>query len=221
MKIALLLICAYLIGSIPFGVIVGRVWRGVDVRKYGSGNIGFSNVLRVLGPGPASVVLLGDALKGYLPVAVGRHLLGGSLPAATSQADLWLLALALAAILGHSCSLFLGFRGGRGVTTTAGALVGLCWPAAVVGLVVWLLLVGITRYISVGSMAAAASVPIYMALAGLRWQWLLFWSAIALLVILRHLPNIKRLRAGTEARIGQRVGLSDEGDSSAESGPPV
>jgi len=207
MRIALLLACAYLVGSVPFGVIIGRAWRGVDVRKYGSGNIGFSNVLRVLGPGPASVVFVGDLLKGFLPVAVGRVLLvRWGMP----ETDLWLLALGLAPIIGHSFSVFLRFAGGRAVTTTCGVLLALVWPSAVIGLAVWLLMVAVTRYISVGSIVAAITVPAYMAASGKRWEWLLFWSAVALLVILRHIPNIKRLLAGTEVKIGQRVKVEEE-----------
>ena len=215
MKIALLLIASYLVGSIPFGVIVGRAWRGVDVRKYGSGNIGFANALRVLGPGPAAVVLLGDALKGYLPVTAGRYLLArlalsateGSLAPATPYTDLWLLAVALMPILGHSFSIFLKLRGGRAVATTAGALLAMCWPAALVAILVWLSVVAATRYISLGSIAAAAAVPIYLALSSVRPQWTLFWTAVGALVILRHLPNIKRLLAGTEAKLGQKTQL--------------
>jgi glycerol-3-phosphate acyltransferase PlsY len=209
--IALLLLCAYLIGSLPFGVIIGRAWRGVDVRKYGSGNIGFSNVLRVLGPGPASVVFVGDLLKGYAPVAAGRMLL---VKWGTPELDLWLLALGLAPIVGHSFSVFLGFSGGRAVTTTCGVLLALAWPAAVIGLTIWIALVAATRYISVGSMVAALSVPTYMAVSGKRWEWLAFWSAVALLVVLRHMPNIKRLLAGTEAKIGQRAEVGKDAAAS-------
>jgi glycerol-3-phosphate acyltransferase PlsY len=210
-KIALLLIVSYLLGSIPFGVIVGRAWRGVDVRKHGSGNIGFANVLRVLGPGPGLVVLLGDALKGLGPVLIGRSLLNSWL---VRQPDLWLLAVALAPILGHSFSVFLRFRGGRGVATTAGTLLGMCWAAALVALGVWLLVVGVTRYISLGSMLAACTVPLYMALSGIRFEWGLFWSAVAALVIARHIPNLGRLLEGTETRVGQGVTLAEEGDAS-------
>jgi len=201
-QIALLLCCAYLFGSIPFGVIVGRAWRGIDVRKFGSGNIGASNALRVLGPGPAAAVFIGDMLKGYVPVAVGRVLLTKW---GTPEIDLWSLALGLAPIIGHSFSVFLRFSGGRAVTTTCGVLFALVWPAAAIGLAIWILLVAVTRYISVGSIAAAISVPVYIALSGRRWEWLVFWSAVALLVVLRHIPNIKRLLAGTETKIGQRV----------------
>jgi glycerol-3-phosphate acyltransferase PlsY len=207
MRIILLLLASYLIGSVPFGVLVGRRLRGVDVRRYGSGNIGFSNVLRVLGPIPAAVVLGGDVLKGALPVVAGRYLLSAW---GVPESDVWLLAVALAPILGHSFSVFLGFRGGRAVATTCGTLLGLCWPAAVVAIGVWMVVVGITRYISVGSIAAAAAVPIYMALGGVRWEWGAFWTGVAALVIARHVPSLGRLLQGTEARLGERVEVSGD-----------
>jgi glycerol-3-phosphate acyltransferase PlsY len=206
MRLALLLVGSYLLGSIPFGVLVGRT-RGVDVRKYGSGNIGFSNVLRVLGWKPAAVVLVADALKGLGPVVAGKVLLRRW---GVAQPDLWLLAVALAPTLGHTFSIFLRFRGGRAVATTAGALLGMAWPAALVALGVWLAVVVVTRYISVGSIAAAIVVPVYLAFTGVRWEWLAFWSAVAALVILRHIPNIGRLRAGSESKIGQQVDLQGE-----------
>lgn len=207
MPIALLLLGSYLVGSIPFGVIVGRRWRGVDVRKYGSGNIGFSNVLRVLGWRPAALVLAADALKGLVPVLVGRSLLTKWM---VPEIDLWLLAVAIAPILGHSFSIFIGFRGGRAVTTTTGVLLGLAPLGAAIAVATWFALVGLTRYISVGSMTAAASVPLYMALAGKRWEWVVFWCAVAALVILRHRPNVGRLLSGTEVKIGQKVRLEEE-----------
>jgi glycerol-3-phosphate acyltransferase PlsY len=206
MKIALLLAGAYLLGSIPFGVIVGRR-RGVDVRKHGSGNIGFSNVLRVLGPCPAALVLVGDVLKGLIPVVVGRRLL---LMWAAPNPDSWLLATGLAPILGHAFSVFLGFRGGRAVATTLGVLFGMVWQAALVGLGVGLVVLGVTRYISVASIIASASVPIYLALAGVRMEWAAFWTAVAALIIARHIPNLGRLLEGTESKIGQRVKAQPE-----------
>ena len=212
MKIAVLLAACYLVGSIPFGVIVGRAWRGVDVRRFGSGNIGFSNVLRVLGPGVAAVVLAGDMLKGLAPVAGGRLLLRAW---GTPEPELWLLAVSLAPILGHSFSVFLGFRGGRAVATVAGTLLGLAWPAAVVAVVVWMVAVGATRYISVGSILAAAAVAIYFPLTGARWEWGAFWTGVAALVIARHIPNLGRLLEGTEAKIGQRVEVERDSDSTA------
>jgi glycerol-3-phosphate acyltransferase PlsY len=203
MNLALLLLGSYLLGSIPFGVLVGRS-RGVDIRKHGSGNIGFSNVLRVLGPEPAALVLVGDVLKGLLPVLLGRRLL---IMWGVSQPDTWLLAVALAPILGHTFSVFLGFRGGRAVATTFGALSAMIWQGAVVALAVWLVVVAATRYISVASIAASVAVPVYLAATGVRMEWAAFWTTVAALVIARHIPNLGRLIEGTESKIGQRVDL--------------
>ncbi len=198
---------AYFIGSIPFGVLIGRACRGIDIRQYGSGNIGFSNALRVLGWKPAALVFLADAAKGAAPVFVGHALLHAwRLP----RADLWLMLLGLMPLLGHTFSMFLRFTGGRAVTTTLGVFIGLCWQAAAIGLGLWIIVLAITRYISVASILAALSVPTYMFVTGRTVEWKVFASAIALLVILRHLPNIKRLLAGTEAKFGQKVEVPEE-----------
>ncbi len=205
----LLLLGSYLLGSIPFGLMVGLSWRGVDIRKLGSGNIGFSNALRILGPGPASLVLAGDTLKGVLPVLAGQRLLPlWGIPGA----HFWVMGMALAAILGHSFSVFCGFRGGRAVATSLGVLIGVWWPAAVTALCVWLALVGVTRYISVGSIFGAVSVPIHMAIAHRPVHWTIFWAVVALLIVVRHAPNIKRLLAGAETKIGQKVEVRGEDD---------
>jgi len=200
-SIAIFLVCAYLLGSIPFGVIVGRA-RGVDIRRHGSGNIGATNVLRLLGPGPAVLVLVGDVLKGFLPVVAGGSLLRSW---SMREPDLWLLAVALAPILGHTFSIFLRFHGGRAVAATLGALLGMSWQAGLVALGIFILVVAVTRYVSVASIIASASVPIYLALADARPAWAAFWTAIAALIIARHIPNIGRLLAGTEPKIGQRA----------------
>ncbi|MFB3879964.1 MAG: glycerol-3-phosphate 1-O-acyltransferase PlsY [Armatimonadota bacterium] len=212
MEVALLLLCAYLIGSIPFGMIVG-LSRGVDIRKHGSGNIGATNVLRLLGPGPAALVFVGDTVKGVVPVMVGARLLDAW---AVPRADLWLMALALAPILGHTFPIFLRFRGGRAVATTLGALLGMSWRAGVIGLGIWIVVVALTRYISLASIIAAPSVPVYLALAGGSSVWCIFWAAIAALIVLRHIPNIRRLRQGTEPKVGQRSGATDPGIASGE-----
>ncbi len=210
MSVAILIIASYLIGSIPFGVIVGRA-RGVDIRKHGSGNIGASNVLRLLGPGPAAAVFAGDVLKGVIPVVAGRVLLGGGLAPAQHHADVWLLGIALAAILGHTFSAFLGLRGGRAVATTLGTLLGMSWQAGLVGFGIWVVVVAATRYISVASIIASAAVPIYLGVTGAGTAHTVFWAAIAALIVARHIPNMRRLMSGTEAKIGQMVEL-DAGD---------
>ena len=205
-RVTMLILGGYLIGSLPFGVIIGRAWRGIDIRQYGSGNIGFSNALRVLGWKPAAVVAAGDLLKGLLPVLIARRLLdSGQVP----NADLWLLPVALGAILGHCFSVFLGFRGGRAIATSLGVLFGLAPVAGLSSLGVWLLLVAITRYISVASITACLTVPTVIALTGSRWELVALWIAIGLLIIVRHIPNIKRLLAGTEVKIGERVEVEE------------
>ncbi len=205
-RIIALILGGYLLGSIPFGVIVGRLLRGIDIRSYGSGNIGFSNALRVLGWKAASLVMIGDVCKGLAPVLVARRvLIAGGVP----NAEVWLLPVALGPILGHCFSVFLGFRGGRAIATTLGVLLGLAPAAGLSGLGVWLIVVGLTRYISVASIIAAIVVPAVVALRGGRWELVTFWCAVALLIIVRHLPNIKRLLAGTETKIGQRVVVGD------------
>ncbi len=201
-----LLLGGYLLGSMPFGIIVGRAWRGIDIRKYGSGNIGFSNALRVLGWKAASVVFVGDVLKGFIPVFVARRVLAAAhLP----NAELWLLPVALGPILGHCFSVFLGFRGGRAIATTLGVLLGLAPIAGLCGLGMWLIIVAITRYISIASIAASITVPVVVAITGARWELIAFWSAIAALIIARHVPNVRRLIAGTETKIGQKVEVGD------------
>jgi len=207
MGIAVLLLYSYLLGSIPFGVIVGRA-RGVDIRQHGSGNIGATNVLRVLGPGPAALVFAGDVTKGLVPVLVGQALLRSW---AVPRADLWVLAVALAPILGHTFSVFLRFRGGRAVATTLGALLGMSWLAGVIGLCIWIVVVGLTRYISLASIIASPFVPVYLALSGNRLAWCVFWAAIAALIIARHIPNIGRLLEGTEPKIGKGVEVEGNG----------
>jgi glycerol-3-phosphate acyltransferase PlsY len=208
LRLAALALGSYLIGSIPFGVVIGRAWSGVDIREYGSGNIGFTNAFRVLGWKPASVVLIADVLKGFLPVFVARRVLAGG---GLTSLDLWLLPIALAPILGHCFSPFLRFRGGRAISTTLGVLLGLAPGAGLCSLGVWLIAVAITRYVSVASLLAAVAVPVTVALTGSRWELIAFWSAVAALVIWRHRPNVTRLLAGTETKLGQRVGVEEEG----------
>lgn len=213
MSLLLLMAGAYLVGSIPFGLLVGRWLRGVDIRQHGSGNIGFTNVLRILGPGPAVLVLVADVGKGLVPVAVGQRMLGPSHPAGI---EWWVLGAGLAAILGHSFSVFCGFRGGRAVATSFGVLLGLCWPAAAVALGVWGLVVATTRYVSLGSIIGSLSVPCYLALTRRPPSWVAFWAAISALIVARHIPNLRRLLAGTESRLGQRAATAPESSDGDE-----
>ncbi len=201
---------AYLLGSIPFGLLVG-LWRGVDPRKAGSGNIGATNVGRLLGGRYFALVFVLDMLKGMLPMlAAGIALRRADI----SSIDylLW-LGLGLSAILGHMFSIFLGLKGGKGVATSAGVMLGL-YPyftfAGLVAIGAFVLLVMMTKYISVGSMGGAIIFPIAYATIGHLRGWpvfgaqlplLIFSILVAALIILRHRGNIASLIAGTENKV--------------------
>jgi len=197
-KEPLSLVASYLLGGIPFGLLFVKAFKGVDIRKVGSGNIGMANVWRVAGPGLAALVLAFDAGKGAASVLLGRWLWEG-------RGDLGAALCGLSAILGHSFSPFLKFRGGRGVATSWGVVLSLCWWAGLFAFGVWGVVVALTRYASVGSMAAAASLPVIFLATKMPTPYLAFGLFIAVVVILRHIPNIKRLFRGEELKLGQRV----------------
>jgi len=199
--IVLACLLSYLFGSLPFGLWIGLVWKKVDVRTLGSKNIGATNVLRVLGPGPAALSFALDVLKG----AVGVILMRVYLPQAEFH---WLVLVGLCAVLGHTFSIFLGFKGGKGIATSLGLFLALSWPVALGALAVWLVITAITRYVSLASVLAALALPFisYFLLQPPERTWmLLITTLLAVLVTVKHLPNIKRLLAGTEAKIGQKV----------------
>ncbi len=203
---AVALVLSYLIGSIPFGVIVARS-RGIDIRAHGSGNIGASNVMRVLGVRLGVLVLALDVAKGCCAVSLSRWLVHGGGEALAT----WVAAgAAVLVIVGHDWSIFLGFKGGKGVASSLGAGLGLAWPAAVIALCVWIAVVAATRYISLGSMIAVATFPLLCALFRAPWQFIVVGVIFAALSVLRHRDNIARLRAGVEHKIGERVAVNPE-----------
>ena len=188
---------AYVVGGIPIGVLVAQA-QGVDIRRQGSGNIGASNVLRTLGTKAGIIVWLADVVKGLLPVVGARLAMGSSEP---------LLSLVgLSAVAGHCFSPYLKLRGGRGVSTSLGVLLGLDWRVGLSAFAVWLLVVVGTRYISLASILAAVSGPILFALYADSRYYLALGVGVALLLIERHRPNIRRLLAGTETKLGQKAG---------------
>jgi len=194
-KIILVLALSYLLGAIPVGYLVGRYTQGIDIRRYGSRNIGTTNAFRILGTGPGFLVLGGDVLKGLVAVLIGR--MGGGTGLA--------LLSGLAAMAGHNWSIFLGFQGGRGVATAAGVILALVPDVVLAALAVWVVVVVLTRYVSLGSIFAAESVPLFMLYFGKAWTHVLFGLVAAALIIYRHRPNIRRLLAGTEFKIGDRL----------------
>lgn len=193
------LITSYLLGTFPSGYIAGRL-AGTDVRQHGSGNIGATNVLRVLGKGYGVAVFLIDAGKGFLAVRIAYVVL-----AAAPHPEYYAIAAAIVVVLGHSFPIWLKFRGGKGVATTLGAVAGLTPIAVIPTAVIWLVVFAISRYVSLASIVAAAFLPVIIA-AMLSFgvtsaKGLLYFAlAIPLLIIWRHRGNVARLRAGTEPR---------------------
>lgn len=200
----LLIGASYLLGAIPFGLLIARA-KGVDIRKVGSGNIGATNVLRSVGKPWGIATFILDALKGFGPAFLFPSL-GTRWGADFHNMEIASLAAGAAAILGHSFPVYLGFRGGKGVATSAGALLGIAPLAGVVGLGVWAALFFAFRYVSLASIGAAVAVPI-AAWLFYREQALAIPVALtflAALVIMRHRDNIRRLLAGTEHRFERK-----------------
>lgn len=186
------LVFGYLLGSIPFGVIFTRMAGLGDIRKVGSGNIGATNVLRTGRKGLAAATLLGDALKGTAAVLIARH--WGEHAASVA---------ALGAFLGHLYPVWLKFKGGKGVATFIGVLIGLNWIGALIFAAIWLVVAFLSRYSSLSALIASAATPIAL--------WLLGQPAMAAMIVMlvallwwKHSPNISRLLDGTEGKIGQK-----------------
>lgn len=188
----LLFIFCYLVGSIPFGVIVARR-KNLDITKIGSGNIGATNVLRALGTSSGAAVLFLDTFKGFLPTYMGSRIVVDSPPVA--------VVCGLLAILGHLFPVFLKFKGGKGVATSLGVLIALDPQAAFLAFFVWLFFVLITKYVSLGSLCAALFVPLFFFANDSPGAYKLFGAAGALFVIIKHRQNIKRLLSRTESKI--------------------
>jgi len=190
---------SYLLGAIPTSYLLSRFFAGIDLRQHGSGNLGATNLYRVLGwkyAIPAAVV---DIAKGLIPVVVFAP--------RVSDSQLLALACGAAAIVGHVFSVFVGFKGGKGVATAAGVMLGLAPLALAVSAVVWAVLVRLTGYVSLGSIVAAAVLPLAVYLLEDSTSPALFWiaAAIAAAVIILHRRNIQRLVKGTENRFGRRA----------------
>ncbi len=197
--IFLAIILSYLLGSIPTSYMVGRLWKGIDLRKHGSGNVGATNTFRVLGPIPGVTVLLVDILKGLVAVYfISRLAVSGSIP------DEWIKVFCgIAVICGHNWTIFLKFKGGRGVATSIGVFFGLAWQAIGIAFLIGIIIILFTRYVSLGSILGAFAFPFLVAFLPFERPLPYFWLALlaALLVIMKHIPNIKRLIKGKENRL--------------------
>lgn len=190
MKEIFLILGAYLLGSVPTGLLLAKA-LGVNIRESGSGNIGATNVYRTIGRKLGIITLIGDCLKGLIPVLVAKWL---GLP------DVWIAAVGLAALLGHVYTVFLGFKGGKGVATALGVFLGTSPLSVLVALVIFAAVLYTWRYVSLASIVAAALIPGIVWLTDGKQELVVMALAIAAVVIFRHQENIARLRAGSESR---------------------
>ncbi len=197
MKIALIIISCYLLGSIPFGYIVGKLFKKVDIREYGSGNIGASNALRILGPSLASFVVIGDIGKGIFSIYLVQYFNIDNL--------LILTITGLAVICGHDWSLFLGFKGGKGIATTIGVVFAFNPIIALLAVTVWVIVIIITRYTSLSSIFALISIFVFTILFKQPYEYIVFGAIILVLGIFKHKENIERLKSKKERKIGEKI----------------
>jgi len=194
------IIIGYLIGSIPFGFLAGKL-KGVDIRKVGSGNIGATNIYRNLGIMPALAVFLLDLLKGTLAVYIASIMIGNP-PILTKES--FLVISGLAAIIGHSYSVFLGGKGGKGSATGLGVLLGIAPDLFIITMIYVIAAIAITRYVSVTSMTGVLLLAILMFMFHKPIVYFIVTVIVAILIIIKHIPNIKRLLAGKEPKIWGR-----------------
>ncbi len=210
-EVAAILLISYLLGALPFGLIIGKLRKGIDIRDYGSGNIGFTNVLRTVGVKEGAITLVADIGKGAVPVLLGGIIIGDK------TAEIWGLvfddqgmqaAAALAAVVGHNWSVYLKFGGGKGVDTSTGGLLAMSPVAGLITMAVGIAIMAKSRYISLGSIGGgfcSIIVLIPMVLADYAPIEYLIYAIVAdILIIFRHRDNIRNLRAGTERKIGQK-----------------
>jgi glycerol-3-phosphate acyltransferase PlsY len=191
-QILALILFAYLLGSIPFGYLIPKVWN-IDIRRHGSGNIGATNVFRTLGTFAGLLVFLLDLLKGTVPVIIAQLI----------TTNPWIIILAgSAAVLGHTFSVFLKFKGGRGAATALGLLLGISPEIFLGAIIVATVIIITTRFVSLASIVTTALVAIAFYVLKKPFPYFLIVSLVSLLIIVRHIPNIKRLLSGTEPKIG-------------------
>lgn len=184
-------IAGYLIGSVPFSYIVGRLWAGIDIRRCGSGNVGMTNVWRNAGPAAGITALVLDLGKGMLAVWLARQY-GNELVVALAG---------ISVLVGHSWPVFLGFKGGKLVATGVGVMTAISPTVGITAMLIWIVVTGVTRYVSVGSITAVVLIPFLMLANHLEPPFLILGGFAAIFAVYKHIPNIKRLLAGTEPRV--------------------
>jgi acyl phosphate:glycerol-3-phosphate acyltransferase len=217
---AIVLLIAYLLGSLPTGYLLGKWLKGIDIREHGSGSTGATNVLRTLGKGPGIAVLLVDVLKGVAAIALTQFTYQpNTFLVQLTEGDVipntwfpWMMVLSgLFAILGHSKSIWLKFTGGKSVATSLGILLMLNWQVGLATFGVFALMLAVSRIVSLSSISGAIALPILMLLAHQPLPYVLFGIVGGIYVIVRHRTNIQRIFAGTESRLGsQKVAVGEE-----------
>ncbi len=215
-----ILVAAYLLGSTPTGYTLVKLLKGIDITEIGSGSTGATNVLRTLGKGPGAFVLLVDCLKGVLSIFLVYRLfefasINNLIPATVNPEILQpiMVTLAgLAAVLGHSKSIFLGFRGGKSVATSLGILLAMNWQVGLATFAVFAVVVAISRIVSLSSICGAIAVSLFMVLLHQPLPYILFGVAGGFYVVIRHRSNIERLLAGTEPKLGQKSTVETEAE---------
>lgn len=202
MKIVLIITICYLLGSLPFGYIMGKLFKKVDIREFGSGNIGASNVLRTLGPLLASLVIIGDVGKGILSIYLVKYF--------NIDSSLILAIAGLAVICGHDWSLFLGFKGGKGIATTFGVVLALNPTISILAVTVWGVVLITSKYASLSSICALISILIFTILFKQPYEYIVFSAIILIIAIFKHKENIKRLKSKKERKIGEKVEIKKQ-----------
>jgi acyl phosphate:glycerol-3-phosphate acyltransferase len=198
MLITISLILCYLIGSIPTGFLVAKYLKGIDIREHGSGNVGATNTARVVGKLPGLLVLIVDILKGWVCVALVAKLFIGM--GVTFAPDTYALMLGSMAIVGHIWTVFLGFRGGKGIATSSGVFLGAAPKILLIALAIWIVIFAWKRYVSLASIISTVSIPVMAAVMSYPPLFVIITSIVCAITIYRHYPNIKRLVRGEEQR---------------------
>jgi acyl phosphate:glycerol-3-phosphate acyltransferase len=194
------LIAAYLLGSIPTAYIFGKLLKNIDIREYGSGNVGATNVFRSVGKIPGIIVLLLDLLKGLAAVTLIPMFLE-KLSTTTVESSSFCIALGAAVIAGHVWTVFLRFKGGKGVATTAGVMAGLSPWLLLASFIVWVVVFGVWKYVSLASISASTSLPIFAVIGGESFYFILFCAVLCTVGVFGHRSNIRRLIRGEEKKI--------------------
>ncbi len=195
-KYLLLFLMSYLLGAIPTAFIVGKMAKGIDIRQHGSGNIGTTNAFRVLGIKPALMVLVVDIIKGFLGVKLGFLLIGTEWAAIFGG---------ISAVAGHNWPIYLRFKGGKGVATACGVIIALAPKVILLLILIWVVIIWITKYVSLASVIAAFSAPIAFLLFKQPVPYVIFSFIVAAFVIYRHRTNIQRLLKGQEAKVTDKI----------------